>query len=116
MRAEENATSDEPRQRVRNLPPRAVGNSATPRPNIADRYADLLRPLPRARRDGMIGRISRGFYDGWIPSRDEVADLVAVDLGILTIDECIERHRQRRLGTNPIKNYIPIVANHRRLQ
>jgi hypothetical protein len=116
MRAEEDFTSQDSRQRVRNHSTKAIGSPAAPRPNIADRYADLLRPLPRARRDGMIGRISRGFYDGWIPSRDEVADLVAVDLGILTIDECIERHRQRRLGTKPIKNYIPIIASHQRLQ
>ena len=116
MSAEENAASRDPRERPGSLAHNATDRSATPRPNIADRYADLLRPLPRSRRDGLIGRISRGFYDGWIPSRDEVADLVAVDLGILTIDECIERHRQRRLGTKPIKNYIPIVVDHQRLR
>ena len=79
-------------------------------PNVADRYADLLRALPRGKRAGLIGRISQGFYDGWHPSRTEVADLVAVELGLLTIDEGIERQRQRRIGREPAKNLIPVVV------
>jgi hypothetical protein len=78
--------------------------------NVADRYADLLSHLPREKHAGLIARISQGFYDGWRPSRGEVADLVAVELRLLTIDECIERQRHRRFGREPAKNLIPIVV------
>ena len=52
--------------------------SATP--NIADRFADLLAPLSPRRRRGLIARLSQGYYEGWRPSRAEVADLVAQEL------------------------------------
>lgn len=58
--------------------------SAYPRmgamPNIADRFADLLAPLSGRRRRGLIARLSVGYYEGWRPSRAEVAELVAQEL------------------------------------
>lgn len=52
----------------------------TATPNIADRFADLLAPLSSRRRRGLIARLSVGYYEGWRPSRAEVADLVAQEL------------------------------------
>lgn len=49
-------------------------------PNIADRFADLLEPLSGRRRRGLIARLSVGYYEGWRPSRAEVAELVAQEL------------------------------------
>jgi len=49
-------------------------------PNIADRFADLLAPLSARRRRGLIARLSVGYYEGWRPSRTEVAELVAQEL------------------------------------
>lgn len=49
-------------------------------PNIADRFADLLAPLSARRRRGLIARISVGYYEGWRPTRAEVAELVAQEL------------------------------------
>jgi len=49
-------------------------------PNIADRFADLLAPLSARRRRGLIARLSVGYYEGWRPSRAEVAELVAQEL------------------------------------
>jgi len=49
-------------------------------PNIADRFADLLAPLSTRRRRGLIARLSVGYYEGWRPSRAEVAALVAQEL------------------------------------
>jgi len=50
-------------------------------PNIAVRFADLLAPLSQLRR-GVIARLSQGYYyEGWRPSRAEVAELVARELG-----------------------------------
>jgi len=61
-----------------------VGPSAENRsgatPNIADRFADLLAPLSARRRRGLIARLSVGYYEGWRPSRAEVAELVAQEL------------------------------------
>jgi hypothetical protein len=52
----------------------------TSTPNIADRFADLLAPLSARRRRGLIARLSVGYYEGWRPSRAEVAELVAQEL------------------------------------
>ena len=49
-------------------------------PSIADRFDDLLAPLSARRRRGLIARLSVGYYEGWRPSRAEVAELVAQEL------------------------------------
>ena len=59
-------------------PARHEQRSSTP--NIADRFADLLAPLSARRRRGLIARLSVGYYEGWRPSRAEVAELVAQEL------------------------------------
>ena len=64
-------------------------------PTIADRYADLLRPLDNRQRRAIVLRLSLGFYEGWRPSRDEMADLVAIELGTLNVDEAARRQQQR---------------------
>jgi hypothetical protein len=66
-----------------------------PTPNIADQFADLLGPLDDRKRRGMISWIAVRFYEGWRPGRDEIADLVAVELGTLSLTDCIERQRHR---------------------
>lgn len=45
--------------------------------NIADPHADLLSFLDEPQRKGMIALLAVGYYDGWRPSREEVADLVS---------------------------------------
>ena len=57
-----------------------AGTSSGATPNIADRFADLLAPLSARRRRGLIARLSVGYYEGWRPSRAEVAELVAQEL------------------------------------
>jgi hypothetical protein len=59
-------------------PPAEARSGVTP--NIADRFADLLAPLSARRRRGLIARLSVGYYEGWRPSRAEVAELVAQEL------------------------------------
>ena len=66
-------------------------------PTIADNYADLLRPLNSQQRRAMILRLTFGFYEGWRPSRNEMADLVAVELGTLSTEEALRRQHQRNL-------------------
>lgn len=88
------------------MPDRAVSpwTAAEPprtTPTIADEYADLLRYLSPAQRRGMISRLTQGYYEDWRPSRPEVADLVAVELGVLTWEGAAQRHRQRLSGAEP---------------
>jgi hypothetical protein len=72
--AQDITTSPEP-DAVYNYQPDT--DTAPPVPNIADRFADLLKPLSRRRRNALIAQLSRGYYDGWHPTRAEVAALVA---------------------------------------
>jgi hypothetical protein len=76
--------------------PPAQGVSRTP--TIADNYADLLRPLNNNQRRAMVLRLTFGFYEGWRPSRTEMADLVAVELGTLTAEEAARRQQRRMRG------------------
>jgi len=81
-------------------------SAQVPRPrSIADHYGDLLGLLDTNRqRLGWIHRLVEGYYDDWRPSRSEVADLIAVDLGVLTIVEATHRHHRRRTG-----HYVPTI-------
>jgi len=56
-----------------------------------------LRPLNSQQRRAMILRLTFGFYEGWRPSRNEMADLVAVELGTLSTEEALRRQHQRNL-------------------
>jgi hypothetical protein len=80
---------------------RPDSNPSVPQPSIADRYSDLLELLNHGQRQGLIVRLTVGYYDGWRPSRSEVADLVAVILKIMTTDESLQRQRLRNAGGNP---------------
>ena len=51
-------------------------------PNIADRYAVVLRTLSSRQRQGVIAALSVGFYDGWRPTREELAAYVAAEFGV----------------------------------
>jgi hypothetical protein len=51
-----------------------------PTPSIADFYADLLQPLNERQRKGLIARLSVGYFEGWRPTRPEMAQLVAQEL------------------------------------
>ena len=76
-------------------------NQPVPQPTIADRYADLLDLLDHRQRQGLIVRLTVGYYDGWRPSRNEVMDIVAVTLKIMTIEESLDRQRLRSAGGSP---------------
>ena len=51
-------------------------------PNIADRYAVVLQALGPRQRLGVIAALSVGFYDGWRPTREELATYVAAEFGV----------------------------------
>lgn len=60
--------------------------------------------------------MSVGYYEGWRPSRAEIADLVALELGILTVDECLQRERQRKAGSEPVEITEFVLSTDRRNQ
>ena len=61
--------------------------------SIADRYEDLLATLDDGPRRGLIHRLSVGYYEGWRPSREEVANLIARETGRITESEYLEGRR-----------------------
>lgn len=77
--------------------------------NISDQYADLLEVLDERKRAGMVSLLSVNYYEGWRPTRAEVADLVAVQLGVLSIEESIERQRLRSAGSGPVRDITPLI-------
>ena len=87
----------------------ARSNGATP--NIADRFKDLLAYLDNNRRRGMVSRIITGYYEGWRPSREEIADLVAVEVGVLRWEEQVARQQRRRIGRVP-PSIIPLLGTY----
>lgn len=60
--------------------PLSAAQRGGPTPSIADFYADLLQPLTDRQRKGIIARLSVGYYEGWRPTRQEIAELVAAEL------------------------------------
>src|SRR6478752_7865465 len=59
-----------------------------PRPaNIADPFWYLLLPLDDARRLGFVRRLAVGYYEGWHPTRAEVALLVDIELGRVSAEQ-----------------------------
>lgn len=69
--------------------------------SVTDGLEDLLDLLPAHRRRGLISQLTVGYYEGWRPSRSEVADLIAIDIGVITLDQWAVRQRQRRSGPKP---------------
>ena len=62
-------------------------------PSIADSYCDLLDQLDDGRRQGMIRRLSVGFYEGWSPTRAELSVLVDFELGRISEEEFFATQR-----------------------
>ena len=58
------------------------GHEVSRSPNIADGYAVVLQALAPRQRLGVIAALSVGFYDGWRPTREELAAYVAAEFGV----------------------------------
>jgi hypothetical protein len=85
-------------------------------PTIVDGSTDLVALLDPQRRRGMIAWLARRYYDGYRPGRTEIADLVAVELGTLTVEEGLARQRARDRGDDRVTDITPFIEErHRRL-
>ena len=79
-------------------------------PSITDGIEDLLDLLDPQKRRGMIAWLSAGYYDGWRPGRHEIADLVAIEIGLLTVDEYVQRQRQRGRAAETVTDIAPLIT------
>jgi len=69
--------------------------------SIADPYDDLLATLDDGRRRGLVHRLSVGYYEGWRPSRDEVANIVARETGLISESEYLAGARSPVIAPDP---------------
>lgn len=79
-----------------------------PASRITDRYESVLRLLPPSRRRSYLLRLTHGFCEGWRPSRSELTDEIAADLGLISWTEVDARRRRRRLG-HRVSDLAPMV-------
>ena len=61
--------------------------------NIADPFVDLLAVLDEGARQGFVSRLAVGYYDGWRPTRAEVARLIDLEAGRVSEDEYLALRR-----------------------
>ena len=66
---------------------RATGDKDQRKGNIADPFRDLLSELAEGPRMGLVHLLAVGYYEGWRPTRAQVANLVARETGRMTEDE-----------------------------
>jgi hypothetical protein len=95
------------------VPP--VRRGLPPPPTIVDHVIDVLALLGDRRRRGLISWLAVRYYEGYRPCRDEIADLVAVELGALSIEESLARQRQREQGTHLVPDIVPCLKERHRL-
>lgn len=79
-------------------------------PSITDGIEDLLDLLEPRRRRGMIAWLSVGYYEGWHPGRQEIADLIGVELGLLTVDDYVHRKHQRRQAGATVTDITTLIT------
>lgn len=84
--------------------------TGAPAARITDRYESVLRLLPPGRRRSYLLRLTHGFCDGWRPSRSELTDEVAAELGLISWAEVDTRRRERRLGRR-VADLTPLVQS-----
>jgi len=51
-------------------------------PTIADQYSGLLDDLTPSQRRGLIANLSVGYYEGWRPTRAQLARHIQVEFGV----------------------------------
>lgn len=76
---------------------RGLSRTAT----IADQYSGLLDDLTPGQRRGLIAKLSVGYYDGWRPSRAELAQHIHDELGVTALDPETGRSR-------PFRNHFSV--------
>ena len=65
-------------------------------PTIADQYSGLLDDLTPGQRRGLIAKLSVGYYEGWRPTRAQLAGHIQDEFGIHPLGLPDNKTRLRR--------------------
>lgn len=84
-------------------------SNAPPVASVADPYLDLLASLSRGQRQGLVQRLAAGYYEGWFPSRLEVAALIARESGWMSQSD---RNSLLALARRPSPQTVPAGRHH----
>lgn len=63
--------------------------------SYTERFPDLFDGLTDEQRRGITQTLANGHLEGWEPTREEISDLIDVDLGRISDEEYITRVRRR---------------------
>ncbi len=85
---------------------RATGEEKQRTENIADPFRDLLSELADGPRMGLVHQLAVGYYEGWRPTRAQVANLVAREKGRMTEDEYLSLLRQQSAHNRLPQPYV----------
>lgn len=58
----------------------------------------------------MIAWLAVGYYDGWRPGTSGSRRPGAIELGLLSIDDYIQRKHQRRVAAATVADITPLVT------
>ena len=72
--------------------------------SVADPFRDLLAAMDEGPRQGLVRRLAVGYYEGWQPTRAEVAALIDLETGRISEAEYLASQRSR-LG--PLESQRP---------
>ena len=70
-------------------------------PSYAVRYPDLFAGLTIAQKWNVHNNIANNVMEGWTPTRDNVADLIALTRGDITLEEYVRRGRAGLAAKRP---------------
>lgn len=70
-------------------------------PEWAERYPDLFAELTIEQKWSVHNTIASNAMEGWEPTRDNVADLIALTRGAITLEEFVRRGREALAGKRP---------------
>ncbi|CAM3275574.1 antitoxin VbhA family protein [Williamsia muralis] len=66
----------------------------TPEPEWAQCYPDLFAGLTDQQKWNVHNNIASHVMEGWEPTRGNVADLIALTRGLITLEEFVRRGRE----------------------
>ena len=84
------------------MPTPTTRNTRTvPTGSIADPFRDLLAAMDKGPRQGFVRRLAVGYYEGWQPTRAEVAALIDLETGRINEAEYLAGQRSRLRPQEP---------------
>jgi hypothetical protein len=79
---DEFAVADDRRGDTRSRATTSLKRALTRTPTVADQYSGLLDDLSPGQRRGLIANLSVGYYEGWRPTRAQLARHIHDEFGV----------------------------------